>query len=331
MRRRLLLLAPGAPLVAGLWPHSGFAQSAPRPTIIGRLHPGSASDPTQQTYLQGFSEGMRALGHVEGRDYRIEARFAEGDPTRLATVAAELVGLKVDLILASSDSAVRAAMEATQSIPIVMAMSGPDPVGAGLIANLARPGSNVTGFTGQTDELQVKQLELLREVVPHLSDILLLFNSQQSTRPNGVLAGGAATLRLRLHHAPLAQPDDLAPALARAVPPGAWAIIAAPDPAIIDRIRRPIAEQALKHRLPSAGSFRASAAAGGLLSFGIDLVNMHRSSARVVDKILKGARPAQLPVERPTKFELVVNLATARALGLTIPPAILARADEVIE
>ena len=331
MRRRLLLLMPGGLLAAGLWPRTGTAQSAPTVVTIGRLHSGSAADPALQASLQAFRDGMGALGHLEGRTYRISARYGEGDAARLTPMATELVRDKVDLIVAAGYAAIRAAKEATRTIPIVMAMAGPDPVGGGLIASLARPGANVTGFSGQTDEVQPKQLELLREIVPGLTDVLVLYNPESYKPPDPTLAAASAALGLRLHLGPVARPEDLTSAFARTTSPGTWAAIAFPDPAVIDRIRGPIAALAQKHRVPSAHGFRSGADAGGLLSFGIDLIDMHRRAAVYVDKILKGARPADLPVERPVKFELIVNLKTARTMGLTIPPSVLVRADEVIE
>jgi putative ABC transport system substrate-binding protein len=323
-------MTSGVLLPAGLWSGIGAAQPAAAPIVIGRLHPGSDDAPLR-AYIEGFTQGMRSLGYVEGRDYRIELRTAEGDPSRLGPLAADLVRSKVDLIIGHGVASVRAARQATQSIPIVMAMSGPDPVGAGLIASLARPGGNVTGLTGQTDELAVKQLELLRELTPRLSDLLVLFNPRGSTLPDGKLRATASALRLSMHNAAISSAGDLTPAFARVAPERSWAVVALADPAVIDRLRSLIAERALQHRLPSSSSFRAGATAGQLLSYGIDLADMHRQSASFVVKILKGALPADLPTERPTKFELVLNLKTARAIGLAVPSAILARADEVIE
>jgi putative ABC transport system substrate-binding protein len=322
------VLGGAAAVLAGLSPFNAQTQSTP--IVIGRVHPGSL-DATLRSFLRGFDNGMRALGHIEGRTYRQEARFAEGDPARLREIAEQLAREKVDIIVASGTVGVRAAKMATRTIPIVMAMSGPDPVGSGLIGSLARPGENVTGLTGQTDELPIKQLELLREMLPRLRDVLVLSNPQGSTRPNRPLSDAASMLGLRLHTFDLARPEDLEQAFARPDLSDGWAAIALADPAIIDRLRAPMAALALRHRLPLVQSFRAGVEAGGLLCYGIDLADMHRRSAFFVDKILKGARPADIPVERPTKFELVINLKTARLLGVAIPTPILQRADDVIE
>ncbi|HJQ57456.1 MAG TPA: ABC transporter substrate-binding protein [Vineibacter sp.] len=329
MKRRRALLMLGAPLATAALPRAGLGQQM---TVIGRLHPGSGTDPAIQNSFEGFRLGMRALGHMEGRTFRIDLRFAEGDPARLSAMAADLVRDKVDLIVAASTIAVKAARDATRIIPIVMAMSGPDPVGNQLIASFARPGGNVTGLHGQTDELPTKQLELLREVVPGLTDVLVLYNPHSAMGPDQTtLAAAAPSLGLRLHPVGVTLVGDLDQAFARAAVSGTWGVIALTDAAVIDRLRAPIAALALKHRLPSVQSFRAGVEVGGLMCYGIDLYDMHRRSAVFVDKILKGAKPADLPVEQPTKFEMVINLKTARALGITLPQSVLQRADEVIE
>lgn len=330
MRRRQLVRSLLAPLTPTLWPGTGFAEPGQRPAVVGRLHPGSADDPLLRATMLGFDDGMRALGHVSGRTYRVDSRFGEGDAGRLPALATALVGARVDIIVAAGAQAIRAAMQATQAIPIVMAMSGPDPVGEGLVASLARPGGNVTGLTGQIGEVQAKQLELLREIVPALSDVLVLFNPNGSrTLPE--IQSAATTLGLRLHLTAITQADDLDAAFARPTARGTWAVLSIGDPAVIDGLRAAIAARSLRLRLPSAHSLYASPQAGVLVSYAIDLVDMNRRSAAFVDKILKGARPADIPVERPTKFELAINQATAHALGIVVPPSVLQRADEVIE
>jgi putative tryptophan/tyrosine transport system substrate-binding protein len=307
---------------------SAIAQTVP---VIGRLHPGSGTDPAQVAFRQAFHDSMRALGHVEGRTYRFDVRYAEGDPARLVSLAASLARDKVDVIVAASSQAARAAKQATQTIPIVMAMSGPDPVGDGLVKSLARPGGNVTGMTGQVDETPVKQLELLRELAPGLGGVLVLFNPEVANRPGAALAAAAAQLGLRLHPVEITRADQIDAAFSSLDAGGAWGVLAYADAAVLDRIRARIAALALQHRSPSAHSFRMGVEAGGLFSYSVDLMEMHRRSAVFVDRILKGANPAELPIERPTKFEMVVNLRTARALGLEVPQSILLRADEVIE
>ena len=331
MLKRRHLLATGAPLAAALWPCGTIAQTPSTPVTIGRLHPGSSSDPALKSHLEAFRDGMRELGHIEPQTFRIDARFGNGDNQRTAAMAIELVQSGVRVIVAAGTFAARAARQATDTIPIVMAMSGPDPVGSGLIDSLARPGGNVTGFTGQTDDAPPKQLELLREIVPGLSDVLVLFNPEGSTMPGPALAAVASVLGLHLHQARVTRADDLPPIFAQATATGTWAAIMLADPGVVDRVREPIVALARKHRMPTAFTFRNGPEAGGLLSFGIDLLDMHRRSAIFVDRILKGARPADLPVERPTKFELVINQGAARELGITVPQAVLLRADAVLE
>jgi len=311
-----------------------LAQTAPKPALIGILHPGSASDPSPIAALRAFRAGLRALGHVEAQTYRLETRYSEGDQARLQALAVELVALKPDVIVAVADDAVRAAQVATAQIPIVMAMSTRDPVRAGLAASLARPGGNVTGFTGQVEELNAKQLELLNEFVPGLSDVAVMYNSASPTATRERLdriSEAAAKLGLKTRLAGVARPQDLETVFEILRPTKIGGLIVLPEPAVMDLSRAAIAEMALRLRLPSVFTFRMYAEAGGLMSYAQDLPEMHRRSATYVDKILKGAKPTDLPIEQPTKFELIINLKTAKALGLEVPTALLARADEVIE
>ena len=331
MKRRWLLQTAGGAVATTPFMSSAGAQALPAPVTIGRLHPGSSNDPALALHLQAFREGMRRLGYIEDRNYRIEARYGGGDAARMNALAAELVHKSVDLIVAAGSIGVRAAKEATSTIPIVMAMSGPDPVGAGLIASLARPGGNVTGFTGQTDEAPAKQLDLLREIVPSVTDILVVYNPAGSTRPDAALAAAALTLGLRLHLASTTRAEDLPAHFARITDSARWGVIVLADPAVIDRVREQIVAQARRRQVPTGFSFRNGVEAGGLFSFGIDLIDMHRRSAGFVDRILRGARPAELPVEQSSKFELVVSQKAARELGITVPVSVLARADEVVD
>jgi len=265
---------------------------------------------------------------------RLESRYAEGDLSHLPALAAQLVAMKADVIVAVADDAVRAAIRATANIPIVMATSGVDPVRAGHIKSLARPGGNVTGFTGQLEELNTKQLELLRELVPGLMSVTILYNPRSPQMTSERLdriseAGEAAGLKVR--QAAVAHPKDLEAVFETLVVANGGGLIVLPEQSVMDPSRVGITKMALRHRIPTVSSFRMYVDAGGLLSYAQDLVDMHRRSATYVDKILKGAKPAELPVEQPTKFELVINLKTAKALGLTVPPSLLARADEVID
>jgi putative ABC transport system substrate-binding protein len=302
--------------------------------LIARLHPGSAGDDAIGEGLRAFREGLRALGHIEGQTYRLEARYSEGTPARLPMLAAELVALKPEVIVAVADDAVRAAKAATANIPIVMAMATRDPVAAGYIASLARPGGNVTGFTGQVEELNTKQLELLRELVPGLMNVAIMYNSNSPavTRERLVrISDAGAALGLKVQQIGVAHANDLEIAFDAIRGVDAAGLIVLPEPAVMDQSRTQIAQMALRHHLPTVFTFRMYVEAGGLMSYAQDLVEMHRRSATYVDKILKGAKAADLPVEQPTKFELIINRRTAKALDLTVPPTLLARANEVIE
>jgi putative ABC transport system substrate-binding protein len=308
------------------------AQTPGKAPIVGRLSSTLSHDAIAVATLRAFRDGMAALGHVEGRTYVLETRFAEGDPERIAALAADLIRLKPDVIVAAGGPAVRAAMRATATIPIVIASGIADAVGAGLVASLARPGGNVTGFSGQSEELYGKQLEFLRELTPGLSEVAVLYNS--ATTESATLARLATTgaaLGLKLRPIGIGSAQDLEAMFARAGGARSQAMLVIPDPTAFTGMRDRIAALALRHRLPSVYAFRFYTEAGGLLSYYWDLVDTHRRSAAFVDKILKGAKPADLPVEQPTKFELVVNLKTAKALGITIPQSVLIRADEVIE
>ena len=305
-----------------------------RPALIARLHPGSAGDSTIEEGLRAFRDGLSALGHIEAQTYKLETRYAEGNPVRLGTLAADLVALRPDVIIAVAEDAIRAAKAATAAIPIVMAMSTRDPVASGYVASLARPGGNVTGFTGQVEELNAKQLELLREFVPRLTNVAIIYNSGSPAvtreRLNRISEAGAS-LGLSVRQVSVAHPTDLGTVFETLKGANVEGLIVLPEPSLMDKSRARIAEMAIRNGLASVFTFRMYVEAGGLMSYAQDLPDMHRRSATFVDKILKGIRPADLPVEQPIKFELVINLKTAKALGLAVPPALLARADEVIE
>jgi putative ABC transport system substrate-binding protein len=282
--------------------------------------------------IEGFRQGLREHGYVEGQNIIIEYRFSEDRNDRLPALAAELVAMKVQLILASGTPASFAAKEATSTIPIVMGGIAADPVATGLIASLARPGGNITGMTMMSAQLSGKRLELLKATVPHLARVAVLWNP-----PNPAyvpilkeLETAAQSLRLTLHRLEVRVPADFEGAFEAAVRQRAGALIAPGDPLVTNRPRM-VADVALKHRLPTIMENKEFVLAGGLLSLGLDLVDSYRRAATHVDKILKGANPAELPMEQPSKFDLAVNLKTARVLGLTIPPSVLVQATQVIE
>ncbi|MGH7772698.1 MAG: ABC transporter substrate-binding protein, partial [Candidatus Binatia bacterium] len=281
--------------------------------------------------IEGFREGLRALGYVEGQNIAIEYRYAAGRDDRLADLAAELVRLKVDLIVTDSSPAARAAQKATKTIPIVMAASG-DPIGTGLIASLSRPGGNITGLTHLSPELSGKRLELLKEVVPKASRVAILWNAANPDKVSDFRETEAAAraLRVQLQSLEVRGAEDFDKAFAAATSGRAHALITLSDPLTGSRGRR-ILDFALKNRLPAMYGERGFVDAGGLMSYGHIPADLHRRAATFVDKILKGTKPADLPVEQPVKFEFVINLKTAKQIGLTIPPNVLVRADKVIK
>ncbi len=322
-RRAFISTMAGGLLAA---PLAAEAQEAGKVARIGVLN--SASPPAP--FVESFKQGLRELGYVEGRNISIEYRWAEGRDERLPGLAADLVRLKVDVIVASSQAAV-AAKQATTVIPIVMPIIT-DPVRLGLVASLARPGGNATGFATQNDELPGKWMELVKETLPKVSRVAVLF---QPTYDGGVQLkaseAAARSLGVRLQALKVERPDDFATAFAEVQKNRAEALIVSSSGLFyVHRIR--LVEFAAKHRLPTiyhqSGFVVGS---GGLMSYGPDFHDLFRRSATYVDKILKGAKPGDLPVQQPTKFEVVINLKTAKALGLTIPDSLLSRADQVIE
>ena len=329
MDRRAFVTALAGGLLAA--PLAAEAQTSPTVPKVGYLSIGSASDPRRAAQLGAFQQGLHDLGYVVGKNILIEARFAEGSYDRLPDLAAELVRLKVDIILAYSTPATRAAQNATGAIPIVM--SGVvDPLRTGLVAGLGRPGRNVTGLSLMAPEVIGKQMQLLKELVPKVSRVAVLWNpSNPSNVPQLREAEVTAqTLGLRLQALEVRSPNDLDPAFAAMTREHAGAAITLADGVLIDNRTR-IARLAEKARLPAVYGLREHTEVGGLIFYGADPADLNRRAALFIDKILKGAKPSDLPVEQPTKFELVINLKTARALGLTIPPSLLQRADQVIE
>jgi putative ABC transport system substrate-binding protein len=295
---------------------------------IGRLSPLSAD--TDAPNLDAFRKGLRDLGWIEGQHFTIHARFADGRAERLPKLAAELVRQAVDIILTGSNPGALAAQHATTTIPIVMVTTG-DPVAAGLVASLARPGGNVTGVTALGQVLNAKRLELIKEAVPGVSRVAVLINPVSAYTPPFLREREGMARALGLHLSVLEARDASAFETAFAALPSerAGALMIQTD-AMFIRYRWRIVELVAKSRLPAVYGEREFVQAGGLMFYGASLATMYRHAAVHADKILKGAKPADLPVEQPTKFELVVNLKTAKTLGLTIPQSVLLRADEVI-
>jgi putative ABC transport system substrate-binding protein len=326
MDRRAFLAGSTVLLAA---PLGAEAQTAGKPARIGRLSPSLPE--TDAPLTDAFRKGMRESGWIHGQTFIVEDRFAEGKPERLPKLAADLVRQAVDVILAGSIPAALATKNATATIPVVMVATG-DPIGSGLVVNLARPAGNLTGVTGLGQELNAKRLELLKGAVPRLSRVAVLTNPastytgpflkerERLTRDLGV--------RLRVLEAD--GPDGLKTAFATMASERAGALMVLTDIMFITH-RQAIVELAARHRLPAVYGEREYVNDGGLMCYGANLEDMYRRAAFYVDKILKGARPADLPIEQPTKFDLVINLKTAKALGLAIPPSLLLRADQVIE
>ena len=284
-------------------------------------------------YFGAFPRSMRELGYVEGKNLIIEWRFVDGEVERLASLAAELVQVRVDVIVAGDTPSASAAKRATATIPIVMGSAG-DPVGSGLIKSLAHPGGNITGLTNISGDLAAKQLEMLLNMVPKLSRVAVLVNpanpASTATAKSVQSAARNAGIQAVLVEARSAQEVEIESAFAEISRVRAGALIVQQDGSFA-RQRRLIADQAAKHQLPTVGQQREFAEAGCLLSYGPSFADMYRRAAMFVDKIFKGAKPADLPVEQPTVFELFINAKTAKALGLTIPHSILVSADKVIE
>jgi len=325
-RRAFLRIVPCALLAS---PLAVKAQQAGKAYRIGFL--GNSTAALEANLVGPFREGLRELGYVEGRNVQIEYRWAEGKYERFPELVAELVALKVDVLVTAGTPAALAVKRATTTIPLVMVAVG-DPVGTGLVASLARPGGSMTGLTSIAPDLEGKRLELLREAVPKLSRVSVIWNP---ANPFHVTAekearSAAQVLQMKVHSVGVRTAQELDPAFVAIVKerPGAFIVLA-------DRIflhnRGRIVDFAARHRLPAVYAYRELVEAGGLMSFGPNYADMHRRAATFVDKILKGAKPADLPVEQPTKFELLINLKTAKALGLTIPPSVLLRAEEIIQ
>jgi putative ABC transport system substrate-binding protein len=321
-RREFMTLLSGT---AAAWPLAALAQTHPVPRI-GFL----SVNPPGSIYAKAFLQGLRDLGYVEGQNVIIEYRDTIGRSDRLSAVAAELVKAGVDVIFANGSEATSAARQVTTSIPIVMTSS--NPLGLGFVASLARPEGNITGVSLMAPEGSGKRLELLKEIVPGLVNIAVFWNPNDPGAASSLkeTAAAAEAKGLKLQVLKISDGNSIDAAFEDSVKLGAQAVILLPAPQI-GMYTQQIADLALKNRLPSMYISDGFPKAGGLVSYGVNVTALFRRAAYYVDRILKGAKPADLPVEQPTNFELVINLKTARALGLFIPPTLLATADEVIE
>jgi putative ABC transport system substrate-binding protein len=326
MRRRDFIMLLGG--TAAGWPLTTHAQQPAKLPTIGIL--GSGTPEVQGQWWAAFVERLRVLGWIEGRNVAIAYRWAEGRSERYTDIAAEFVRLNVEIIVTEGTNAVSAAKRATPVIPIVFAAAG-DPIGTGVVASLARPGGNVTGLSIQQIDIAAKRLELLREVVPGLRRLAILANigSPGAVLEMDEVEATTRTLGLEATKLQIRSAEDIVPGF-NEIKGRTDALYVVLDPLInTNRIR--INSLALGARLPTIHTHEGLVEAGGLMSYGPNFVDLHRRAAELVDKILRGTAPGDIPVEQPTKFELVMNLKTAKALGLTVPPSLLARADEVIE
>ena len=325
-RRAFTTLLGGAAVV---WPIAARAQQAGKVHRIGVLE--TISTTLNVANFYALREGLRQLGYAEGQNLVIEYRSADGRDDRFPGLARELLALKVDVIVTRGTPAAKAVKNATSTVPVVMMASG-DPVGVGLVTSLARPGGNITGLSAIVGELSPKRLELIREIVPGLARIAVLANTSNDAvrRDWARIETAARSLGVQSQLLDLRESDALGPTFDDASARRADALVVVID-AITQANQQRIVDLAMKHRLPAIYSSREFVDAGGLISYGVSYPDLYRRAATYVDKILKGTKPADLPVVQPTKFELVINLKTAKALGIGVPPTLSARADEVIE
>jgi ABC-type uncharacterized transport system substrate-binding protein len=323
MRRREFISLLGG---AAAWPLVARAQQAESTPKIGLLWPGDA--PPASPRMESFRQGLRALGFIDGQNIAIELRYAQRGPQQLPELAAELISLKVDVILAPGDFAPKVAQQATETIPIVA--GGDDILGAGIVASLSRPGGNTTGLTILSPELSAKRLEILRDIIPGLSRVTALWDPTTGASQVTITTSAALSLNLKLQVLEVRRREEVAAAVRAARNSQADALNVFSSP-ILASLHREIIAFAAEYRLPAIYQWKEHVEAGGLVSYGPNLAAIWRQFGIIVAKLLKGVKPGDLPVEQPTKFELVVNLRTAKSLDLTIPPSVLLRADEVIE
>ena len=319
-------------LVFGIFVASAAGGQVPaRAPVVGIPSPGASGASTAPS-RDAFERGLKEYGWIPGQNIRLEYRHAEGDRRRLPGLARELSQLGVDVIVARASTSIAAARQATATIPIVMSASGEDPVQTGVVASLARPGGNVTGLTLLLPDLRMKQLQLLKEALPRISRVAVLTGSSVPTEKDRQnLDTAAARLGVRLEHVEVKHARDLEKVFADLSRSRIDGVLVWGDPLVLEANMPQVVTLASKHRLPAIYWLRAYPEIGGLMSYGADLLDVHRRSAYYVDRLLRGARPGDLPVEAPTKFALILNVKSAREIGLTFPPSILTRADEVIE
>jgi putative ABC transport system substrate-binding protein len=327
MKRREFITLLGG--VAAAWPLAARAQQQGKISRVGFM--GNSTPALEANLVGPFRDGLRELGYQEGRNIIIEYRWAEGNYQRFPALVAELLAVPVDVIVTAGTPATLAVKKATSTVPLVMIAVG-DPVGSGIVPSLAHPGANITGLSSIAPDLEGKRLELLREVVPKLSRVALFLNPLNDFHSVSVRQAFAAAqaLGIKLQALEVRTLEELDGAFARIVREKPDALLILADRVFLHNRKR-MMDFAAEHRLPSVNAYREVVEAGGLMSYGPSYEDMHRRAADYVDKILKGAKPGDLPVEQPTKFTLILNLKSAKALGVEVPPMLLARADEVIE
>ncbi len=328
-RREFITLLGGA----AAWPLAARAQQADGMRRIGVLIPFAESDTEAQSQVRAFQEAFQKLGWQEGRNIRIDYRWTGGDVDRIRTSAKELVELHPDVILGRSTPVIAALLKESRTIPIVFVVVS-DPVGEGFVANMAKPGGSVTGFTNVESSLGGKWLALLKEIVPGISHVSVMLNPK--TAPGGgsyylrLVESAAAALGIQLIVSPIQDATEIERAIDKISRDANGGLVVMPDVTTVAH-RKLIVSLAAEHRVPAVYGFRSFAKDGGLVSYGVDLIDLYRRGATYVDRILHGVKPSDLPVQAPTGFELIINLKSAKALGLTVPPSLLATADEVIE
>jgi putative ABC transport system substrate-binding protein len=336
VRRRdfVTLLGGAAAAPSFLWPLAAHAQQGERVRRIGALMGVAENDPARQSFVPAFTQALHELGWRDGGNLRIDYRWGGGDSDRIHSYARELVELHPDLILGHTTPVVAALKRETRTIPIVFTQVS-DPVGSGFITSFAEPGGNITGFTNLESSMSSKLVELLKEIAPAMTRVALMFNPE--TAPSGgsyflrPVEAAAPALKVKVIPAPVHSAGEIDSAITvLAHAPGSAGLIVMPDVFLLAH-RDQILALAEQHRLPAAYAYRFFAVSGGLMSYGTDLADLFRRAATYVDRVLKGAKPAELPVQQPIKFELVINLKTVRALDLSVPDRLLALADEVIE